>query len=51
MFKNQIIFHAFYAYYMLVIIIKIDSMNWSFCRCHILQNGLSYLGEEMPTRR
>ena len=28
------------------IIVKIDSTIWSFCLCHYVQNGLSYLGEE-----
>ncbi len=27
-------------------ILKIDSINWSFCLCHVCKNGPSYLGEE-----
>jgi len=31
-------------------IVKIDSKTRSFCLCHYLQNGLSYLGKEtQPT--
>jgi len=29
------------------IIVKIDSRIWSFCLCQYVQNGLSYMGEEI----